>query len=633
MSVPGGNAAPGTVYFVGAGPGAPDLITCRGRDLMGQADLVVYADSLVDSRLVAPARERGARVVGSAELTLEEIVDLMAAAARRGQIVVRLHSGDPSVYGALHEQLVRLDALSVPWEIVPGVPSAMAAAARLGVELTVPGLVQTVIFARAAGRTPVPGRERLAALAAHRATLAIHLSVARVRRVVRALLEGGYPPDTPVAVLYKVTWPDERIITGTLATIADAVRAAGITRHALILVGPALSAQQDAGAARSHLYSPGHAHLFRPARGVSEEKASPPARHNIVLVAVTRSGAELALRLGEALGAAVRVPGAFAGARPEVAYTGSVVDEVRRCWSSARALVVVAAAGIVVRAVAPLLRHKGQDPAVICLDERGRFVVPLVGGHAAGANALAERIARLTGGVAVITTASDVQGRPALDVVAQELGWQVAPGSQLTGAMAALVNGERLALFVDPALPGRVRAQALARLEDDAVVRVDRVDDLADGQWGALLAVTPQRLALPATRPRVVYHPPVLWVGVGCRRGVSADEVVEAVDGVLERAGLARESVAALVTAEAKGDEPGLVEAARRLNLPLRVVAHEVLRRVPAGAVSPSAAREHLGLPGVAEPAALVASGGDLLVPKERVGRCTVAVAIGEGRP
>ncbi|MDQ7029540.1 MAG: cobalt-precorrin-4/precorrin-4 C(11)-methyltransferase [Ardenticatenia bacterium] len=150
---------PGTVYVVGAGPGAPDLITRRGQRLLERADLVIYADSLVDDRLVAPARARGARVVGSSGLTLEEIVELMATASQEGQVVVRLHSGDPSIYGAVHEQLVRLEAEGIPWEIVPGVPSFAAAAARLGVELTVPGVAQTIILTRTAGRTPMPGGE------------------------------------------------------------------------------------------------------------------------------------------------------------------------------------------------------------------------------------------------------------------------------------------------------------------------------------------------------------------------------------------------------------------------------------------------------------------------------------------
>lgn len=619
---------PGTVYIVGAGPGAPDLITRRGAAVLERADLVVYADSLVDGRLVAPARQRGARVVGSASLTLEEIVTLMAEAARSGQVVARLHSGDPSIYGALHEQIMRLDALGVPWEIVPGVPSFAAAAARLGVELTVPDLVQTVILTRTAGRTPMPDRERLSALATHGATLAIHLSITRIRRVVEELLAGGYPPETPVAVLYKVTWPDERVLTGTLADIADKVRAAGFTRHALILVGPALNARRAAPRVRSHLYNPTHTHRFR--RAQATPQAEDP--RGTVVIAVTRRGADLALRLAEVLNADVRVPAPFATGKPESAYSGSAVAEVRRCWPRYQALVLVMAAGVAVRAVAPLLRHKTTDPAVVCLDEAGQHVIPLIGGHAQGANELACRIAAFTGGIAAITTASDVQGRVALDLVGHDQGWKTAPGSCLKEAMAALVNGEKLGLFVDPLLPEETRNVALALLDDPHIVRVESPEVLETGEVAAGLVVTCCRhVPLRGNVPLVVYYPPVLCVGVGCRRGVSADEVVEAVERVLEQAELARESVAALATADLKANEPGLAEAARQLGVPLRQVPADALRQVPAEAVSPSAARDRFNVPGVAEPAALLVSGGRLLVPKQRVGRCTVAVAVGEG--
>ncbi|MDQ7029539.1 MAG: cobalamin biosynthesis protein [Ardenticatenia bacterium] len=435
-----------------------------------------------------------------------------------------------------------------------------------------------------------------------------------------------------MAVLYKVTWPDERVLTGTLATIAGQVRAAGMTRHALILVGPALVARHSAPTARSHLYNPTHAHRFRPARTAQPDQ---PERRRVptpsVVIAVTRQGAQLARRLARTLGADVRVPRPFADSADHLTYEGSVVAEIRRCWPRYSALVLVMATGIAVRAVAPLLRHKAEDPAVICLDEAGQYVIPLLGGHARNANELAHHIAAFTGGVAAITTASDVQGRPALDLVAGQMGWRLAPGSQLTAAMAALVNGEPLGLFVDPLLPERVRAHAVSCLDDPAIERVAHEEELVAKPWAACVAVTPRRLVLTDGRPQVVYHPPVLWVGVGCRRGVAVDEVVGAVEHVLDRAGLAGESVAALVTAEAKQDEPALLEAASRLGVPLCVVPHRQLRRVPADAVSPSAARQHLGLPGVAEPAALVASGGNVMVPKHRVGRCTVAVAIGEG--
>ena len=258
----GGGDHRGHVYFIGAGPGAPDLITIRGREILERADLVVYADSLVDPRMCDYARP-GAEVVGSASLALEAICERMIAAAHNGGIVARLQSGDPSIYGAIHEQIRRLDEAGVAWTIVPGVSSAFAAAAALGVELTVPRVAQTVIFTRISGKaSPVPSGEDLRSLAAHHTSLVLFLSIAHMTRVVKELLAAGYPSDTPAAALYRVSWPDEASLVGTLADIRAKVRAAKWTRQTLILVGPALDASAALGE-RSRLYSADYTHLFR----------------------------------------------------------------------------------------------------------------------------------------------------------------------------------------------------------------------------------------------------------------------------------------------------------------------------------------------------------------------------------
>jgi precorrin-4/cobalt-precorrin-4 C11-methyltransferase len=259
----------GHVYFIGAGPGAPDLLTLRGKALIESADLVIYADSLVDPRLCEFARPN-AEILGSSSMTLEEMTEREITAAREGKIVARLQSGDPSIYGAMHEQLARLDAAGVPWTIVPGVSSAFAAAAALGVELTVPEVAQTVILTRISGKaSPVPEGEELRGLAAHGATLVLFLSVAHMTRVVQELLAGGYPKDTPAAAVYRVSWDDEAIIRGTLGDLRAKVRAAKWTRQALILIGPALG-REDRSGQRSRLYSGDYTHLFR--------KASPKIR-------------------------------------------------------------------------------------------------------------------------------------------------------------------------------------------------------------------------------------------------------------------------------------------------------------------------------------------------------------------
>lgn len=251
-----------TVHFIGAGPGAPDLITVRGLNLIRRCPVVLYAGSLVPAEVVAEAPE-GARVIDTAPMTLEEITAEMAAADAAGQDVARVHSGDPSLYGAIGEQMRRLDGLGIPYDITPGVPAFAAAAAALGTELTLPGVSQSVVLTRTAVRaSSMPEGETLEAFAATGATLAIHLSVNNLAKVVRDL-SPCYGPDCPVAVAYRVSWPDEEIIRGTLSDIRDKVKAAGFTRTALILVGPALAAE---GFADSRLYDAGHHHVLRPRR-------------------------------------------------------------------------------------------------------------------------------------------------------------------------------------------------------------------------------------------------------------------------------------------------------------------------------------------------------------------------------
>ncbi|MEQ8965354.1 MAG: precorrin-4 C(11)-methyltransferase [Azospirillaceae bacterium] len=248
-----------TVHFIGAGPGAADLITVRGRDLIARCPLCLYAGSLVSEAVVAAAPE-SARVVDTASMTLDEIVEAMRAAHEAGQDVARVHSGDPSIYGAIGEQMRRLDALGIPFEIVPGVPAFAAAAASLKRELTLPGIAQSVVVTRTArSASAMPPGEELETFARSGTTLAIHLAIRDIRRIVEVLTP-YYGADCPVVVAYRVSWPDEAMLRGTLADIAAKVREARITRTALILVGPVLGgdAFED-----SRLYHADHRHIFR----------------------------------------------------------------------------------------------------------------------------------------------------------------------------------------------------------------------------------------------------------------------------------------------------------------------------------------------------------------------------------
>ena len=245
------------VVFLGAGPGDPELITLKGRRLLNEADVVVYAGSLVNAALLDGIK---ATCHDSAALDLETIMDLLAQGYHRGQKVVRLHTGDPAIYGAIREQMQWLDAQTIPYAVVPGVSSAFASAAALKVELTVPEVTQTVIFTRQAGRTPVPERESLRNLARVQASMCIFLSVSMIATVVADLVEGGYPPSTPIAVVEKASWPDQQIVRGTLENIAETIKNSQIRKTAMIVVGPALAQESTIA---SKLYDAAFSHEYR----------------------------------------------------------------------------------------------------------------------------------------------------------------------------------------------------------------------------------------------------------------------------------------------------------------------------------------------------------------------------------
>lgn len=247
------------INFVGAGPGAVDLITVRGKNLLENADVIVYAGSLVNPKLLDYAKEN-CEIHNSALMTLEEVMEIMISACRSGKNVVRLHTGDPSVYGAIREQMDILDAEGIEYEVCPGVSACFGAAASLNLEYTLPGISQTLIITRSEGRTSVPKLEGVANLAKHNASMAIYLSSGMLGKLTSELLEGGYSEDTPAAIVYKATWPEESIIYCTVATLEEAGSKNGIKNTALILVGDAVS---HTGYERSKLYSPDFETGFR----------------------------------------------------------------------------------------------------------------------------------------------------------------------------------------------------------------------------------------------------------------------------------------------------------------------------------------------------------------------------------
>ncbi len=245
------------IFFIGAGPGDPELITIKGRRLLEAADVIVYAGSLVNHALLDGLN---AEIHDSSGMNLDEIIHVISRSYHQGKRCVRLHTGDPSIFGAIGEQMKRLDELAIPYEVIPGVSSAAAAAAAMKKELTCPGTSQSVIFTRRAGRTPVPRGQEIEALARHRATMCIFLSVSMMEELVDELVSGGYAKSTPVAVVVRASWPEQEIIEGNLEDIASKIKDAGIRKTAMIIVGDALKPEN---AENSRLYDPGFSHGYR----------------------------------------------------------------------------------------------------------------------------------------------------------------------------------------------------------------------------------------------------------------------------------------------------------------------------------------------------------------------------------
>ena len=250
------------IDFVGAGPGAVDLITVRGMELIRKADVIIYAGSLVNPALLEYAKE-GTEIHDSSRMTLEEVLDVMTRAESEGRRTVRLHTGDASIYGAIREQMDELDKRGIPYRTCPGVSAAFGAAASLNLEYTLPGVSQTLIITRMEGRTAVPENERIELRASHGSSMAIYLSAGMLNELARRLVAGGYAEDTPVAVVYKATWPDEKRIICTLKTMADEAEKAGVRKTAVVLVGNVIV---NSGYERSKLYDPLFTTEFRQAK-------------------------------------------------------------------------------------------------------------------------------------------------------------------------------------------------------------------------------------------------------------------------------------------------------------------------------------------------------------------------------
>jgi precorrin-4 C11-methyltransferase len=607
--------AMGKVFFIGAGPGDPELMTIKGQKLIAAADVVLYTGSLVAPEILQYAAPE-AELHNSAGMKLEQQVILMVEAARQGKRIVRLHTGDPSIYGAIDEQMRALDEGGVPYEVIPGVSSAFAAAAALNLEYTLPGITQTLILTRANGRTSVPELENLRDLAAHHSSLAIFLSTGLIGSVVDALLTAGYAPETPIAMVYRASWPDQKVVRGILADIAARIDKEELTHQGMIVVSPALRPERDLP---SHLYG--------------DFQSQAPVRSGTAILALTSPAVDLGRRIvNELPDAHLYLPERYVDEEDRnnplvIPYHEAIRQVLQDTFQRYTALVCIMASGIVVRELAPLLKNKHSDPAVVVLDPDGKYAVSLLSGHEGGANRLAKWIAGLTGGQAVITTASDNRQLPALDVLAKERGWKIDSNSHLAKTMTALVDGDPVGLIRDNdlALPPEV-----ADFPWTDIVTVRNADVLHRCQHFVCITcrtVSPS-FWLEATNA-VVYYPPALTLGIGCNQGTSGDEILGAVQETLARNGLAIESVAGVATITEKADEPGLIGLCRAMGWKLEVFSHAQILRVENIPNPSKTVYDVLGVPGVAEPAALLAAGAsELLVEKQKFANVTVAVAM-----
>ena len=602
------------VEFVGAGPGAEDLITVRGLRALEQADLVVYAGSLVNPAHLK-ACKANCTCLDSASMNLGEQIEAMSDAALAGKRVVRLHTGDPAMYGAINEQIRGLAQKGVAASIIPGVSSVFAAAAALGCELTSPDVSQSVVLTRTPGRTPMPQGEDAAAFARTGAMLVFFLSTGKVGELMRHLMEqGGLAEDTPAAIVYRASWPDERILRGTVGDIARQAEEAGLGRQALVIVGRALGANGTA----SRLYDADFSHGYRN-RLVSEDFDG-----RCALYAFTDKGLTRAREIAAGLG----LPTVLHSTRPSNAEgivhipAQDFDSRLAANWAQFDAHIFIGATGIPFRKATPLLRGKSIDPAVLACPESGSHVIALTSGHFGGTNRLARRIARITGGQAVIGSPADVNGLPAFDEAAAQEHARILNPEAVRALNAALLDGTPIAFCGTRAVFERHFAST------GQVVFFENPQKVTCGHvvlWDS-----------ENTLPEGVLHLDVssraFVLGVGCRRGVKPQELRLVAERYLSEFGLNAENIAGIATCTVKEDEPAILGLGEAWQVPVAFHSAEELDAVPVSAPSEKV-REKVGTASVCEAACLLSAGygsipqPTLYAPKAAFGDVTLALA------
>lgn len=629
------------VHFVGAGPGACDLITVRGMNRIKEADVIIYAGSLVNPALLSYAKA-DCKIYNSAHMTLDAVVDVMREAEAAGKGTVRLHTGDPSVYGAIREQMDLLDEYGIAYDVCPGVSAVFGAAASLACEYTLPDVTQTLILTRAEGKTPVPEKENLRSLAAHRASLVLYLSSGLARKVRQELLIGGYAEDTPVAVVYKATWPEEKIIRTTLAKLPEDMEAAGITKTALIIVSPALGSIYE----KSKLYDAAFATEYRGAT----EIALPAGIRRVLLITCSVRGyatmQKLAKKLENISGAEI-IAKVKCEALPEVSMKETVKACVDEYFEQVDAIVFVTASGIAVRSVAEHLTHKSKDPAIVCMDECSKHVISLVSGHAGGANALTQMLADVMWATPVITTATDVEGQFSIDDYAREHNLVVTDWAKAKAISAEVLATGAKPVWVDEAEVSQEEEKNACEIRKeqkstgiDGCENEINVQELQIGSHQVI--ITPQDGSVDVQTLQLI--PRCIVAGVGCKKGTPVDKIEHAVQDAFAKAGLRMEALCAVVSIDLKKEEAGLLEFCETRNVPFETYAAEELQAVPGTYSASEFVSGVTGVDNVCERSAVKyasehgmnqgeqllgrqAKHGELLLRKQAYGGVTVALA------
>lgn len=618
------------VYFVGAGTGAADLITVRGKNLLAQADVVIYAGSLVNPELLSYTK-KGCEVHNSARLTLTEVICIIKEAEAQGKMTVRLHTGDPSVYGAVREQMDELDSLGISYESCPGVSACFGAAASLNLEYTLPGVSQSLIITRMAGKTDVPEKESIESLAAHQASMAVYLSAGMLEELCRRLIAGGYDKTTPAALVYKATWAEEETYVCTVETLAAVAWEHGITRTALVIVGDAVAHHHYR---RSRLYADDFSTLYR----TSGNAPGSQAPGCLQIISFTAAGMRLSVRVREALGGRMKVglytkckacenSGGSLAVREKEASTGtrdkslpvrfvetSVGEWAERQMREKNAILFIGACGIAVRAVAPFLTDKLQDPPVLVMDEKGNYVVPILSGHVGGANALAGMLAQAVGAQSVITTATDLNQAFAVDVFAAEHGFAIENKEGIAKVSAKILAGEK------------VTASAKTRHEKMLLERSGlRVVPYSPTE-AVDLVITSEKNTFGAA---LVLHPKEYFLGFGCKKGKTTEEITDFIEKTLTEHGISSSQIYALASISQKSEEEGIKLWCRKQKIPFLVYSAGELRDVEGTFTASAFVEEQVGVDNVCERAALKAcgAGGELVVRKCAENGMTVAVA------